>query len=563
MASPGHIECTLCKRTHKPPAGAKCKYAKAARERSAQLGMREEDFMLYLSDVSEEDPDEMSGETLSPCLIEEVQFDVSKDNQIEKSSMTKDPKEDEVRSELVFLREQLAVLQSLVTEVISQYDKKCQPDKDIQEMKEIKCQVASLSLRINEVQSQTTAKYLPVSGSNTISSSSKLGTNQEDDVRQLTCHSGNMQENSLGNSDQKKKNLHCSEVSDEGYGSLMPSTCAATVSGVPVSSMHLPNAKEGQISDTSKGHSNATNQHVSETKKCVQARTTVDERGGVVQLAVQDGQIRETEKQNLHVSDPPASEGEFYDGTRQGSHCIGQKEGDEAQDFIEEDADVLGIQSLGCSEQQLNDVISRANARLVGESETQQPKICEVQGKEAEIANQGILVLNREYSHEKEQAVSHGDEVSPHKTNVKTCEGSNVMTEESKMINGMPTQTTTDQRNSVLTTICSDLVCQIPEWDSEEDQPEDSSESNESIQFNKIVMEDKETSVMFESTGNDDATKSSENQVSENIIYTVRSLQKHLTNFIACGIMGMNCFTEDVLRIETCDYGAFCSTHGN
>ena len=559
MASPPNIHCPSCKRTHRPPARANCKYAKAAKERCSQLGMREEDYMLYLSDVSEEDPDEMTSETPPPCLIDKEQFNVAKENQRERGSMVH-----EVQSELIFLREQLAALQSLVTEVISENEKKCKPYKNIQEKKEIiKSQVACVSLGINKVQSLTTAKYLAVSGSSTAASSSKLGTNQEDDVRQLTCHSGNMQENSLGNSDQKEKSLHCSEVSDEGYGSLMPSTCAATVSGVPVSSMHLPNAKEGQISDTSKGHSNATNQHVSETKKSVQARTTVDERGGVVQLAVQDVQIRETEKQNHHVSDPSASEGEFYDGTRQGSHCIGQKEGDEAQDFIEKDADVLGNQSLGCSEQQLNDVISRANARLVGESETQQPKICEVQGKEAEIANQGILVLNREYSHEKEQAVSHGEEVSPHKTNVKTCEGSNVMTEESKMINGMPTQTTTDQRNSVLTTICSDLVCQIPEWDCEEDQPEDSSESNESIQFNKIVMEDKETSVMFESTGTDDATKSSENQVSENIIYTVRSLQKHLTNFIACGIMGMNCFTEDVLRIETCDYSAFCSTHGN
>ena len=62
MASPPHVQCPSCKRTHRPPAGANCKYATAAREHCAQLAMMEEDYMLYLSDVSEEDPYEMLSE---------------------------------------------------------------------------------------------------------------------------------------------------------------------------------------------------------------------------------------------------------------------------------------------------------------------------------------------------------------------------------------------------------------------------------------------------------------------------------------------------------------------
>ena len=532
MASPHKIQCTWCKRAHRPPGGANCKYAKAAREHCAQLGMREEDYMLYLSDVSEdpEDPYEMTGETPSPCLIEEVH--VSRENQSEIGLMTKDTKEDikhEVRGELVFLREQLAALQSLVTEVISKHDKKCQHDKTIQEIKEIKCKVPSLSLRINKLQSLTTAKYLVVSGSSTIASSSKLGTNQEDDVHQLACHLDNRQDNCPGDSDQKKRSLHCGKVCDEGYGSFMPSTSAATVSGVPVSSLNLmsPNANEGQITDTIKGHSNATKQHVNDTNKRVQASIEVDQRGGVF-LAAQDVQIRETERQNHHVSDTPASESEFYEGTRQDRHCTGEKEEVEARGFVEEDrfnitisemgefvdVDVLGDQSLGCAEQQLKRVNRETNVRQVGEGETQEPKICEVQGKEA-----GILVLNREHCHKTELAFSPDNNDSPCSAKVKTSEGSDVMTEESKMTNDMPAQTTTDQRNSMLTSVYSDLVCQIPKFDNQVDQPEVTSESNEHIQFNKILTEERETSTTFDNKATDGATKSAENQVSKYCLF--------------------------------------------
>ena len=68
MASPHQIQCPSCRRTHGPPTGAMCKYTKAAKEHCAQLGMREEDYMLYLSDVSEEDPKDMTGAQLSSLL---------------------------------------------------------------------------------------------------------------------------------------------------------------------------------------------------------------------------------------------------------------------------------------------------------------------------------------------------------------------------------------------------------------------------------------------------------------------------------------------------------------
>ena len=68
MASPHHIECPSCRRTHGPPTGAMCRYAKAAKERCAQLGMGEEDYMLYLSDISEENPKDMTGGQLSRLL---------------------------------------------------------------------------------------------------------------------------------------------------------------------------------------------------------------------------------------------------------------------------------------------------------------------------------------------------------------------------------------------------------------------------------------------------------------------------------------------------------------
>ena len=68
MASPHHIECPSCKRTHSPPTGAMCRYTEAAKEHCAQLGMGEEDYMLYLSDVSEENPKDMTGGQLSSLL---------------------------------------------------------------------------------------------------------------------------------------------------------------------------------------------------------------------------------------------------------------------------------------------------------------------------------------------------------------------------------------------------------------------------------------------------------------------------------------------------------------
>ena len=70
MASPHHIECPSCKRTHGPPTGSMCRFTKAAKERCAQLGMREEDYMLYLSDVSQEDPKDMTSRQLSSLLPE-------------------------------------------------------------------------------------------------------------------------------------------------------------------------------------------------------------------------------------------------------------------------------------------------------------------------------------------------------------------------------------------------------------------------------------------------------------------------------------------------------------
>ena len=68
MASPRHIECLSCHRTHGPPTGAMCRYTKAAKEHCAQLGMEEEDYMLYLSDISEENPKDMTGGQLSSLL---------------------------------------------------------------------------------------------------------------------------------------------------------------------------------------------------------------------------------------------------------------------------------------------------------------------------------------------------------------------------------------------------------------------------------------------------------------------------------------------------------------
>ena len=68
MASPHQIQCPSCRRTHGPPTGAMCRYTKAAKEHCAQLGMREEDYMLYLSDESEENPKDVTGEQLSSLL---------------------------------------------------------------------------------------------------------------------------------------------------------------------------------------------------------------------------------------------------------------------------------------------------------------------------------------------------------------------------------------------------------------------------------------------------------------------------------------------------------------
>ena len=65
MASPHHIQCPSCKRTHGPPTGAMCRSTKAAKEHCAQLGMGEEDYMLYLSDISQEDPYETTGGQLA------------------------------------------------------------------------------------------------------------------------------------------------------------------------------------------------------------------------------------------------------------------------------------------------------------------------------------------------------------------------------------------------------------------------------------------------------------------------------------------------------------------
>ena len=70
MASPHQIECPSCKHIHRPPTGALCKYTKAAKEHCAQLGIKEEDYMLYLSDTSEEDPEDMTGGQLARLLPE-------------------------------------------------------------------------------------------------------------------------------------------------------------------------------------------------------------------------------------------------------------------------------------------------------------------------------------------------------------------------------------------------------------------------------------------------------------------------------------------------------------
>ena len=227
MASPRHIECLSCHRTHGPPTGAMCRYTKAAKEHCAQLGMMEEEYMLYLSDVSEEDPNNMTGGQLA----------------------------------------------SLHPKVLS-----------------------------NPVQEHQCGKYV-----------TNPETNQQEHMHTLLSQRGNNQDISHIQSDQKKRTEFKSKSTDKRYESIISSAPNTNILGEPLSSMEMksPHAHGGKTSDMSEHEAADTEQHISDSEDGAQACITVYKRDEVCLVAAQDMQIRETDCEELHLSNISESECEI------------------------------------------------------------------------------------------------------------------------------------------------------------------------------------------------------------------------------------------------------------
>ena len=361
MASPHRIECPSCQRTHGPPTGGLCKYTKSAKEHCAHLGIREEDYMLYLSDISEEYPNDMMAGAPSSRLIEELQADASKRS----DSMIQDAKNEK----LTFSREQLTnllqeVLSNSILEMRREYDTNRQetnhpPDKDMQE---IRYQVASLSLKIDKLQSSITANHADESEGKTDASSRNPSANQENNVPQLSSHLGNNQDMSHRHGDQSKRTACNSKVGDEGYESFMSNTHTTTASDVPVSSMELksPHAHGGQIAKVSEHEAVETEQHIFDKE--------------VFPVAAQDMKTRDKTQDTKVVTASIAVESTTISGVR---------------DF--DVGDALRDHGLGQREQQVQGLVIDTNQRQTDDSEPQELKLFSSRDKVAKIGQVSLI----------------------------------------------------------------------------------------------------------------------------------------------------------------------------
>ena len=470
MASPHHIECPSCNRTHGPPTGAKCRYTKAAKEHCAELGMREEDYMLYLSDVSEEDPKDMTGGAPSSSLIKELPADAPK----RKTSMIQDTEREMKNEMLTFSKEQLT---SLLQEVRSKSIQEIKQQHD-KEMQEIKYQIASLSWKIDNLESSKTANHADEPESRTEAS------NQEDNIHKLSSNNPDISNRHKSN---KKQRTACnSKVGDEGYTSFMSNTHTNAASDVPVSSTELgsPHAQGGQFAELSEHEAADTEPHISEHG--AQACIRIDQGGEIFArpVAAQDMHI---DGQESHLVDTTESQCGISKVITQDAHCAGDQEEVVAASIAEESTTESGmgdfcvsnvLQGLGHGEQQVQGLVIDTHVRQMDDSEPQEPKVSPTTDTEVDMTQVTLVdsqrdTINnqsegscpdqdsrREHCYQQGSAIPNSNNDTHYYVNGRTFEGHSEITEMDQ-----PSQIGAGPGSSVMTSDNNDLVRQMPEMD--------------------------------------------------------------------------------------------------
>ena len=467
MASRHHIECPSCKRTHRPPTGAMCRYTKAAKEHCAQLGIMEEDYMLYLSDVSQEDPKDMTGGAPSSSLIKELPADAPKRN----TSMIQDTEREMKNEMLTFSKEQLT---SLLQEVRSKSMQEIKQQHD-KEMQEIKHQIASLSRKIDNLESSKTANHADESESRTEAS------NQKDNIHKLSSNNPDISYRHSNNS-----------KGDEGYES---NTLTTIASDVPVSSMELksPHAQGGQFAEMVEHEAADTEQHISEHR--AQACIRIDQGGEIFAwpVAAQDMHVREADGQESHLVDTTESECGISEVITQDTQCAGEEEEVVATCIAEDSTTESGmgdfgvsnvLQGLGHGEQQVQGLVIDTHVRQMDDSEPREPKVSPTTDTEVEmmqvtlVDSQRDTINNqsegscpdqdsrREHCYQQGSATPNSNNDTHYYVNGRTFEGHREITEMDQ-----PSQIGAGPGSSVMTSDNNDLVCPMPEMDNNADCP--------------------------------------------------------------------------------------------